>query len=308
MSENNTLTKIDKLDLLNLDTYISQMQKLESFADTIILSKAFTTLQKKEDVVSCVLLALELGIPPMTALQLGTKLNGNAALSIQKGRELGLDWLTAIENVHVIPTKNGMITTLGVHIITSIINQMGITYKIIGNNIPLYNYIATDGSAVTEKDIILNPDRYHIVSRTTAENVEEMKRMKEEKETLGIMIVMKTNTVSDYGSFVEFTKEGNKHRFGYTYSDAIQAGLYDPKNKALSKDNWWNHPGTMCLNRTFSIAGRILASEKLKRSYLSDEINDTKIVKEIENDILNTDMLTNVINNSAITDAEVIES
>jgi len=282
--ESNTESKalVIKSDVTQIGAYKEILQNLNSlqlFAEQIVKSKLIPSITKVEEVITTVLLAKELDIPPMSALKLHDKLNDKAVLSIYKGKELGLNWLSSIENVHIIETKRGRITQVGYHIINAIIQKANIHFEQIVDFVPLYKYTDSSGTLHDEKNILMTPNKYKIIAKGSL-SPDECNEI-EAKER--VKVVINTGIVYTVGTIYEFTKYrvGSKQpliiRIGYTLEEAQIAGLYGiPNSKGVlqnGKDNWNSHPGIHCRKMVFTLAGRLLVPEKLNNIYIAEELN-----------------------------------
>jgi len=254
----------------NIYTLSETLEKLRPFAEGIIKNNK-SGLKTVEDVLFCIVLGSELGLNPMTSVVLGNLLNRESTLAVWKGKGLGLDAVTSIENIHVFQTSNGLKSYTGVHIITSALNRNNIKHEIIRNATNLYEYFDVSSGKTPilykEEDIIRNEDNFQIVTSLTS---------KEDYDTHKIQVGI-TSKVYDLGTIVKFTKSvpidsANKtgvvtHFEVFTVKMAEKAGL-------LGKDNW-KYLSKMLYDRCIGGGGRIIGAEFLQGIYTNNEIKDT---------------------------------
>jgi len=220
------------------------------------------------DIVSCILLGFELGLQPISSLNYGRALNGNAYISIKRGRTLGLDDTAAMQNIHVWTKGDKIVVYTGIHIVNKVLIEAGVVVNILEDAIPIYKYKnASSGETfetLPEKSILISNDI----------NVEFLKK----KLAEGYIPI--TRTLFDKRTTVKLTRRntGQEVQITYTLRQAINARLYkgvtDDGEKVDGKDNWNNHPETHLRNRTLMIAGRIIAADKLNNIYNEDEARE----------------------------------
>ena len=87
----------------------------------------------KADMVMCIALGNELGIPPYIALAYGKQLNLKAVKKIEKGRKLGLDYASALEGIYIWGEGAKEIVYTSIHIVNSLLSRVGIKKEIINN-------------------------------------------------------------------------------------------------------------------------------------------------------------------------------
>jgi len=254
----------------NIYTLSKALERLRPFAESIITNNKLG-LKTVEDALFCIVLGSELGLNPMTSVTLGNLLNRESTLAVWKGKGLGLDAVTSIENIHVFQTSNGLKSYTGVHIITSALNRNNIKHEIIRNATNLYEYFDVSSGKTPilykEEDIIRNENNFQIVTSLTS---------KEDYDTHKIQVGI-TSKVYDLGTIVKFTKSvpidsANKtgvvtHFEVFTVKMAEKAGL-------LGKDNW-KYLSKMLYDRCIGGGGRIIGAEFLQGIYTNNEIKDT---------------------------------
>ena len=289
----NLLAKLS--DEFKDDPLIAQLRKADLLAEYVIRSDTYgpmfqspvygedgiTLLGYKRDksaVIACITLGFELGIPPMVAVCMNKQLDANAYLKVQKGKSLGLDVTSSLQNVSCIKTKNAVTYHLGVHIITKALIDLKVKIKILEDFKLFYHYThAAKGYALDVTDEEVNREDKYFVIGTDKERV--IKLLGE-----GLIAV---NRKEDRRTTIRFIRESIDMdiTISYTLQEAIDAGLYrgfhselvDGDNKPLymaGKDNWNNNPARLLRNRVISIGGNIIGADKLERCYTNDEIPD----------------------------------
>ncbi len=277
------------------DPLIAQLRKADLLAEYVIHSETYgpmfqtpvygedgiTLLGYKRDksaVIACITLGFELDIPPMVAVCMNKQLDANAYLKVQKGKSLGLDVTSALQNVSCIRTKNGMTYHLGVHIITKALIDLKVKMQILEDYKPIYHYNhAAKGYALDITDDEVNRETTYFAISTDKKKVAAALEK-------GLIAVTRK---ADRRTTIRFIRESIDMdiTIPYTLQEATDAGLYrgyhselvDADNKPLyveGKDNWNNNPARMLRNRVISIGGNIIAGDKLEGCYTNDEIED----------------------------------
>lgn len=227
-------------------------------------NEIYKVVKNKSDVIAAIVLGSELGISPMAAITLGAKLNAKAYTKVMRGRKLGLDPMTSIDLIHVIPTKNGDTVSAGVHVIAGVLLKNGIKYEYTQDSDPVYDYI----SLKTGKIVQYDESKHLAVDKNTTP--EEINKAKEAKKDFVQKRI--TNRITT----CVFKRDGYKDlTITYSLQDATNAGLYRGINedgeKIDGKDNWNKHPATMLRNRTLTIGGRIIGADYLDGMYSIEE-------------------------------------
>lgn len=249
----------------------------------------YKVVKNKSDVIAAIVLGSELGISPMAAITLGARLNAKAYTKVMRGRKLGLDPMTSIDLIHVIPTKNGDTVSTGVHVISGVLLKNGIKFEYLKDFEPVYDYV----SIKTGKSIRYDESKHLAVDKnTTSEEINEAK--KANKEFVQRRITNRVTTCV-------LKREGYKElTITYSIQDAIDAGLYRGINsdgqQVEGKDNWNKHPATMLRNRTLTIGGRIIGADYLDGMYSNEEameFTEYEVVNEEPIDIKADDHTAN---------------
>ena len=291
--------KSNKLVIKKKDTQIANqttnnilpdIKVIEQFAESVKFSSfanAFKVNGKVNigDIIANIVLGIEIGITPAASLALGRKLNANSYFSVLRGKELGLDTITSMSKIYILPTANGDIIALDVSIITKAILDKGVEihrvrdysptpiYKSITGQYLGHKYLLYDNSGKLKDDYFL----YNKLSNSEDELVEARKNNKIIIIESGITFVTSIRLVRKSHNIDE--------TFHYSIQDATDAGLHvgfhsslvDNKNQPIyikGKDNWNNHPQNMLRNRPLSIGGRIVVADALQGSYSLEEANE----------------------------------
>ena len=171
-------------------------------------------------------------------------------VAVQYGREIGLDFMTAINNINVIGGK----PTLSIHAIASLIRKAGIRYRLVEDAV----WIREDGTI----------DPIRLTTRTTKDG----------------------KTVTNYSynyidcrttfEFVEmFQGQPLVQSFSFLYSEA--------KSQELDqKSNWKKMFKIMMRTRALSLGARLVCPEALLGMY---EITEMLDAKRIDYDIKQSD-------------------
>lgn len=274
------------------NSILPRIDIIETFAKSVANStfaNAFKVDGKVNigDIVANIVLGNELGITPAASLSLGKKLNANSYFSVLRGKELGLDVVTSMSKIYILPTSRGDIIALDVSIITKAILDKGVEMEIIRDYAPTAMYKTLSGVYLGHKYLLsdkqgnLKPD--YFLYNPTFNTDEEVVTASEQHK-----IIMIESGLTRVTSIRFIRKSHNINEiFHYSIQDAIDAELHrgyhstllDTKGKPLyfkGRDNWNKHPQTMLRNRDISIAGRIIVSDALQGSYSIEEAEEIK--------------------------------
>ncbi len=273
---------------------LPDLQQIEQFANSVknsAMAKAFEHKGKDGkmvvdvgDIIAAVTLGWDMGISPPAALMLGRKLNANSYFSVLRGKELGLDAITSMSKIYIIPTQNGDIIALDVSIITKAIIDSGTEIHYIRTSAPTPTYTEIKSGRYlghkymfTDKDDKIKDDYFIYVKGVNDNDVKEANGQ-------GKIILIQSG-ITHVTSVRLIRKSHNiDETFHYSLQEATDAGLYrgfhssliDSKTKnplyITGRDNWNNHPFTMLRNRITSIGGRIVVADKLQGSYSKEEV------------------------------------
>lgn len=267
---------------------------LENLSEHIAKSKKYGELEAS-DALAAMILGNEMGLTPMASCLLGKKLNANSYFAVLRGRELGLDPVTSISKVYVIPTSNGDVLSLAVDIIIAKILESGTIFNYIRDNEPTPTYKSMEGKYIGHRWLIsdeagnIKPQFYLFIKDvSTKADLDGAKRA-------GKIIIFQsgiTNVTS-----VNFVRKSHSIEMVVHYSiqEAIDAGLFngfhsvniDAAGKPLwikGKSNWNNHPATHLRHRPMAIGGRIVVADILAGSYLPQEVIEILDKDEVQNE------------------------
>lgn len=223
---------------------------------------------KEEDIVAAILFGAELGLTPMKALSLGSELNKNAYYAIQVGRNLGLNEITAMKNVHCFSTRGGMQVYVGIHVINKVLKDTKTDVIWKEDFEPHYWYTDTKSGEDISRDEALS-SKYHIVLPTDTKAIIN-KAIADGKRFVKRRADRVTSAVFKREGFTDLTMK-------YYLSDAIEAGLYkgikSDGTESSGKDNWNNYPRRQMRNRVIITGGREMVPDKLFDTYSYDEIS-----------------------------------
>jgi len=215
---------------------------------------------KAEDVVAAILLSKEIGISPMAGLMLGKKLNKKSIFSVIKGKALGIDPVTAIENLHYI---NDNSSSTGIHIMTGLALKAGVVTKIIRDFKPVYGYKTKEGTVVKKDD--LDDDFHQIVHKGMA---------KEEMDATKLHVIVHPKPI-DYVTEIEFRREIKQPNGTFKEMILNNVSYYSEFSHLHAKDNWKQNTKIMMRNRNYAIGFRAIADDALNGLYEDSEIADT---------------------------------
>lgn len=261
----------------------ANLDQLNAFATTMLKTRYVNALKDKDgnvnpnDVIACIITGMELGMSPMQSLRLADKLTNDGYLSILKGKELGIDHITSVENIHTITTKAGRSTFLGIHIVTKILRENKIDIKILLDFTPLYVYSKLENSKMVDiptedvEDEDFKPlSKFFIVGAgTTPDEVTSQK-------AAGKLPIIRREVGKR--SAVVLTREGfSPIRYCFSTLDAINEGVYPGVNKfgeqIEGEYSWKTHTRSKMIKTCIERAGRIIADDKLHGSYTINEIS-----------------------------------
>ena len=271
-----------------------QLEIANKFVDYVMNSSLRSNFETRDeqgnkvvnpnDIINCIMLGMELGLRPLSAITYGRNLNGNGYISIKRGRELGLDDVAAMQNIHVWQGRDKLIVYTGVHIVTKVLIDNGVKIDVLEDAIPLYKY--KDLKTPTKIYDEVSNDMIIVTNNTKKEDLE--KALKEGKTPVSAIKY-------DVRTTVKLTRKSKDQEItiSYTLKQATNAGLYkginDEGEKVDGKANWNNHPETHLRGRCITIGGRIIAADKLNGVYSADEaseIHEAKIVEDVSHEEL----------------------
>jgi hypothetical protein len=279
ISNDKILVKIDDSFAI-----VKQMKDINAMVDWIADSNLGIPFQDKDgkvnksDIVANIIMGHELGLSPLGSIAYGKKLGIKSYMAVIKGKTLGVDPVTAMNKIYTIPNKSGDMIVTGVDIILKVMIDNGVTWEIIENYSPVYNYY--HGTRIMSEEEYLEDgklkSKFILIFPST--NASELKAITDS----GKIPVTKKETTKR--TTIKFTRKSIgiiNYLSSYTLQQATDAGLYKgfltdkEDGKAIyieGKDNWNKYPETMLINRVFSNVGRKIVGDKLNGVYDVSEI------------------------------------
>lgn len=265
---------------------INSFKQAEVLADWIaespVFNKGFKEQVTKEDgtselvvnksaIVTCLLLGNELGFTPMVSITFGKALNREAAIKVERGRSMGLNPMSAMQNIYVFSTSQAEIVYTGIHIVNKVLTDAGVKRKIIDDGTKpfyIYKYCRKDLSNELVDYNDSNKDDFVVVNDGHTESYID-ERVKE-----GRIPIIRYSTRR---ALVELTRGDESIAIPYTLQQAIDAGLYvgikSDGTESKGKANWNAHPETHLVKMSIMLGGRIIASDKLNGVYVDSELS-----------------------------------
>lgn len=243
----------------------------------------------KADMVLCLALGEELGIPPIVALSYGKALNLKAVKKIEKGKKLGLNYDTALEQIYVWGEGTKEIIYTSIHIVNMALTKAGVSRRIIQNGTVGVTYCRE-----TETGNIVQFDP------TIHKNVDVSNLSIGQQETVftqlrssGFIAVIKDSQPTytaevELTRFNTITRENEVVSIPYNSKQAIDAsllkGIKSDGTESKGKDNWNAHPSTHLIKMSIMIGGRMIASDILNGVYDYSELSfvDDKVIVDAE--------------------------
>jgi len=261
-------------------------QIAEFVANSSIYSKAFETnvLDKegniiskvinKNDIIGCILLGNAIGLNPMVSIVMGRQLNIYSYQCVVKGKALGLDAVSSLQNIKPIATKNGLTFHTGVHVIEKVLLDNGVKFEILEDFVQYYWYCLPNGIRLTDKEVEELDDSYEMT--TSMDSAVHLAIAKNSKKPYIKRV--------DFRTTIKFDRPNkNTHlTMSYTLQEAIDAGLrkgYHSSDKDANgqfmyiegRDNWNKMPRIMLRSRCISLGGNIIVADKLLSTLTDDE-------------------------------------
>ena len=235
----------------------------------------------KADMVMCLALGEELGISPVVALSYGKGLNLKSVKKIEKGKKLGIDYATALEQVYIWGEGSKEIIYTSIHIVNTSLTNAGVSREIIQDGTKPVIYCR---DLITSNIIPFNPEIHKDIIISNLKKNEQDEVLKALKDN-GYVGVTKFNTPI-YTAEVKLTrynrisKKEESISIPYSSQQAIDAGLLKgvktDGTESKGKDNWNAHPSTHLLKMSIMIGGRIIAADILNGVYTPDELQFVK--------------------------------
>lgn len=235
-------------------------------------NKQYVTTKNKNDVVAAIMVGQEIGLSPMASITMGGKLNSKAFTKVKRGEALGIDPITALDVVDIIPSNNGDMVSLGVHIISKVLIDNGVKIEFLEDYKPVYVYYK---AGTTEEIDLDDYENYFVITK------EVTKEQVTAAQKAGKLLVVRKYTRRTTVRLTRYDDKGNQTQSitkYYTLQMATDAGLYKGTTTTgetvEGKGNWNNHPYNMLTNRPLTIAGRIIISDKLYGTYSKEEVSE----------------------------------
>ena len=266
MNKTKDIAKID--DSKHIDTF-ALLEQATSLVNVVSKSKVFNQFNDKEDAIACILLGHEIGLAPMESLSFGKRLTVEKIQSVIKGRSLNIDTVTSLEHIHQIKTANGVVSIMGIQLITALLLRAGIKIDFVEDFRPLYQYIDMSGEVYLQETIESSKDMFQIITENTPDS-------KYDKDKIQVAF---TNKEYTRRTKVKMTRGDIVIEISYTLQQATDAGLYrgihsKTGNEVKGKDNWNSHEATMLRNRPVSICGRLIGGDVINGVYTFEEVLD----------------------------------
>lgn len=283
------LTQIELLvDKLKDSALASQFidKKYEKNEDGSIIESSEILIFNRADMIMCLGLGAELGMSPFVALSYGKSLNLTSIKKIEKGKKMGLDYNTSLEQIYVWGSGSKEIVYTSIHIVNAVLTRAGVKREIIQDGTVPHYYCTEIASG---KSIEFDTSIHYEVPRglPAAQLKQVIEAIKNDKQ---LIPVYKDTTPTFIGEvklsrFNKFLKEVETVSLPYSSKQAIEAGLYRGINSdgevVKGKDNWNAHVATHLLKMSIMNGGRMIAADYLQGIYDESEIS---IIKEKSND------------------------
>ena len=284
---------VDKFENSSLAEQFKTKEYPKGEDGSINLDATPTIVFNKADMVLCLALGEELGIPPIIALSHGKSLNLQAVKKIEKGKKLGLDYATSLERIYIWGEGSKEIVYTAIEIVNAALTKAGISKTIVQNGkTPEYYCL----NLHTGKRELFNPSIHKDVDISKFTDEQQKKFLNSLLES-GFNAVNK-DVQPTYTAEVKLERWNKKLNridvisIPYTNQEAIDAGLLKGINSdgetVKGKDNWNKHRATHLLKMSLMIGARLIAPDLLNGIYNEAEIDfikDTDTSKEVEDAI-----------------------
>lgn len=238
----------------------------------------------RADMVLCLGLGASFGMNPFVALSYGKSLNLTAVKKLERGRKLGLDYSTSLDQIYVWGTGQKEIVYTSIHIVNACLTRAGITKRVIQNGtVPMYYCREVESGIETIFDSSKHKDTPQGLPKTTLDGI--IKAVKE----ANLVPVYRDNRPTFIGE-VELTRINPTSRekevisIPYNTKQAIEAellqGIKVDGSESKGKDNWNKHIATHLLKMSVMLGGRMIASDALNGIYVPEEISFLKDIKD----------------------------
>lgn len=282
-----TILQFEQLvDKLENSTIAEQFKEVsyDRDEDGNIIESSKKVIFKKADMVMCLALGAELDIPPMIALSYGKSLNSKAIVKIEKGKKLGIDFATALDQIYVWSSGGRDLVYTSIHIVNAVLNRIGVEQEIIHDGT---KQIVEFEHLVSGETTTKQPDNIFIVGRDAVSSPKI-------NELVGA-INGKGKEPYIVNRFFKAEIKLTRFRNGklitisipYTSQQAIDAGLLKgvttSGERVDGKDNWNKHTAAHLVKMSIMAGARIIASDALSGIYIPEEITFIKDKKQFDN-------------------------
>ena len=272
---------VDKFENSSLAEQFKSKEYPKGEDGTIDLDATPSIVFNKADMVLCLALGEELGIPPIQALSYGKSLNLQAVKKIEKGKKLGLDYATSLERIYIWGEGTKEIVYTAIEIVNAALTKAGISKTIVQNGkTPEYYCL----NLHTGKRELFNPSIHKDVDISSFTD-EQKKSVLESLSNAGFNAVNKDKqpTYIAEVKLERWNKILNRIdviSIPYSSQEAIDAGLLKGINSdgevVKGKDNWNKHRATHLIKMSLMIGGRLIAPDLLNGIYNEVELDFVK--------------------------------
>lgn len=265
---------------------INSFEQAEALADWIaqspVFNKNFKEYEEAEDgnkqlvvnksaIITCLLLGNELGFTPMVSVTFGKSLDREAAIKVERGKSMGLNPMSAMQNIYVFNTSQAEIVYTGIHIINKVLIDAKVKREILEDGTqPFYVYRYCK-KELEHENVLYNDDtKNNFVVINDGHNAQWVDDQVKDGKIPIVRYVTRR-------ALVRLTRGDDIIAIPYTLQQAIDADLYPgiKSNGGTSKgkNNWLAHPETHLIKMSIMLGGRIIASDKLNGIYVDSELH-----------------------------------
>ncbi len=275
---------------------LPDITEMEVFVDSIMtssLAKSFEKVNPKTkvkevnrgDIISSIILAKDMGIGIGGALVLGKQLDANSYYSALKGKAMGMDAISSINNIHTFEAGGKKVQSIGINAINMVLMRSNVKVTVLRDYLPTVQYREAYTNAYVGHHWQLFPAGRESSVFVFNDKIHKKEDVQAAKDAGKIIVVRDPNFT--YVTTIEFYRKSNDMTLTISYSlqEAIDAELHvgyhstllDAKSNPFyikGKSNWNNHPSTLLRNRPISIGARIIVGDGLQGIYSNDEVLD----------------------------------
>lgn len=260
----------------------------DNFSKTVEVIVAGETqlakVKNPNDVVACILLGQSLGLDPMEAITMGKQINASSYLQIMKGKALGLDLTSSLQNINILPGKGGSLNYYtNISVVQKAVLDTGTYWEVIEDFKPVDRVFEAKTGAFLADDYD-DKEHFLVTKGITADTINKEKA----NGKVGVTIKKDRRTTI---LFTRTTKAGTQTSKGtFTLSEATDAELYrghkigyDDKGEQATfyiagKDNWNNRPRQMLYKQAFMIGARPICADKLQGIIEESELTNVEVI------------------------------